>query len=65
MKVELREVERCIAYFRRINEAELPMIEWYLDGVRVEPPEGAVDEFKFCGLANRTFAEQMLTQRFE
>ena len=60
MKVALEDVEQLLALRRRINEAKLEDIEWTRGGkgTFVDPID--VANWRFVGLSNFGFAEQML-----
>lgn len=60
MRVELRDVELMLALRNRINSCQLDQIEWQYNGVPVKVDAKLVDEWKFMGLSNFTFAETEL-----
>ncbi len=55
MVVDIKEIERCLRYFKAINAAPLGEIVWMRGDERLTPPAEQLDEFRFIGLSNRDF----------
>jgi hypothetical protein len=55
MIVDINEIERCLRYFKAINNAALEDIVWMRGDERLTPEPGAIEEYAFVGLSNRDF----------
>lgn len=55
MVVDINEIERCLRFFKEINEANIEEIVWKRgdETLQVEPEE--LEDFKYMGLSNRDF----------
>jgi uncharacterized protein YegJ (DUF2314 family) len=57
MDVHLEDVERWIKFQHEVNSADLGEVTWLRDGQPVSISESAINDWKFVGLNNLTFAE--------
>ena len=55
MIVNVDEIERCLRYFKEINNADLDEIVWMRHGDQIVPDPALIKEFRFIGLSNRDF----------
>jgi hypothetical protein len=62
MKVDLIELDHVLSWLREIEHADLSKIEWFHRGCEIIPDRNLVEEWKFVGLNNRTFAEMNLIE---
>jgi hypothetical protein len=53
--VDILELERCLRYFKQINNTPLEEIVWMRGEELLTPEPGALEEFAFIGLSNRDF----------
>ena len=56
MKVDLKEFEKHMSYFRKLNNSNIE--DWEIiddEGNKIEVAEGAIEDFKFTGLSNKDF----------
>jgi hypothetical protein len=56
LTVELKELERVLAYIKCINDTPLDKIDWVKDGISVKVEDNLIDEWKYIGLTNHYFA---------
>lgn len=55
MIVDINELERCLRYFKAINDAPLEDIVWMRGDEMLTPSEDDLDNYAFIGLSNRDF----------
>lgn len=53
--VDVNEIERCLRYFKAINNADLEDIVWMRGNEQLHADPAALEEFSFTGLSNRDF----------
>lgn len=53
--VDVNEIERCLRYFKAINDADLDDIVWMRGNEQLHADPTALEEFSFTGLSNRDF----------
>lgn len=59
MIVDVNEIERCLRFFKSINEADLDKIVWVRGDEQLLPDPEQLEEYKFIGLSNRDFPAVM------
>jgi hypothetical protein len=57
--VDVNEVERCLRYFKAINETDIDNIVWKRGDKALPVDPVAIPEFRFIGLSNRDFPSVM------
>ena len=57
MIVDINEIERCLRYFNKINEATLTEIIWMRGKEPLTPEPFQLEEYQFMGLNNQSFPE--------
>lgn len=62
-QIDLVDVRKLLELKRFINGDSLDSIDWYDNGVKIEVPEDDIDEWKYTGLANLSFAELKLMRQ--
>ncbi len=55
MVVDINEIERCLRYFKAINDANLDDIVWMRGEDTLRPTPEQLQEFALIGLSNRDF----------
>lgn len=55
MVVDINEIERCLRYFKAINDTNLDDIVWVRGDEVLQPTTEQLEEYKFIGLSNRDF----------
>lgn len=55
MIVDITEIERCLKYFKQVNDCPFEDIIWVKDGVPLLVDPETSEDFKFIGLSNRDF----------
>lgn len=62
MKVSLEELDAINVWMRKFERADLLKIQWFHRGKEIKLDPFLLDEWQFCGLNNRTFAEHHLIE---
>lgn len=55
MKVDIREIERCLRYFKTINNTDFHKLSWFDGDKPLTVTKEQADEFNYMGLSNRDF----------
>ncbi|BCG50139.1 hypothetical protein [Ralstonia phage RP13] len=66
MRVSIERVESIREELRRINVEDLANLEWYdKDGYKIVVPPEVIEEWKFTGLGNTFFLDEILAHMDE
>ena len=57
--IDIDEIERCLRFFKLINEADLEHIKWTRSGAPIQTDAELLKEYRFMGLSNRDFPAVM------
>ena len=63
--IAIEEVEALLSRIRTINALPLQNIVWVRDGLPIPVTKDDLDDWKFTGLSNVTFAEMVLIESTE
>ncbi len=55
MIVDINEIERCLRYFKSINDENFDDIVWMRGDERLLPGDELLKEYQYLGLSNRDF----------
>ena len=64
MKVNIEEIAIIRKRLIEIDQTSIDDIEWYKDGVKIDPTEEQLEEWKFLGLSNSYFPDYMFDEGF-
>lgn len=63
MTVDIAELRTALDMLASINRMKLSDIDWIrADGTKIEIPQQVIDDWRFWGLSNISFAELMLPE---
>lgn len=55
LRIDIEEVEKFLAWKRKLNTTPLENIAFYKNGKRVRYPQSRIKEWNYCGMTNLDF----------